>query len=42
MPSDVEMTSKEQLAWRAIQDNAGLAQEFLAGLTAEQFGADRR
>ena len=41
MPSDAEPTPKEQLAWRAIQDNAGLAQDFIAGLTAEQFGADR-
>jgi uncharacterized protein with HEPN domain len=41
MPSDVEMTSKEQLAWRAIQDNVYLAQEFVGDMSAEQFGADR-
>ncbi len=35
------MTSKEQLAWRAIQDNVRLAQDFVGGLTAEAFGDDR-
>jgi uncharacterized protein with HEPN domain len=42
MPSEVAPTQPEQLAWLAIQDNAALAQSFAAGMTAEQFAADRR
>ena len=42
MPSDIAPTAKEQLAWLAIRDNAVLAQEFVAGLTPEDFAADRR
>jgi uncharacterized protein with HEPN domain len=42
MPSEEAPTPKEELAWLAIQDNAALAQSFLAGMTAELFAADRR
>jgi uncharacterized protein with HEPN domain len=42
MPSEPQPTSKEELAWLAIRDNAGLAQTFVAGMTAEQFAADRK
>ncbi|OYX36314.1 MAG: hypothetical protein B7Y99_02455 [Caulobacterales bacterium 32-69-10] len=41
MLSEVGPTPKEQLAWRAIQDNVRLAQEFVDGLTPEQFRTDR-
>lgn len=40
MPS--EATRREVLAWRAILDNARLAQSFCQGMTAEAFAADRR
>ncbi len=42
MPSDAGPTAKERLAWLAIQDNAALAQNFVAGMTPEAFAADRR
>ena len=42
MPSDVAPTPKEELAWLAILDNARLAQEFVSGITLEQFADDRR
>ncbi len=42
MPSDVAPTAKERLAWLAIQDNAALAQTFVAGMTPEAFMTDRR
>lgn len=42
MPSDVEPTAKERLAWLAIQDNAALAQSFVANMTPQAFAADRR
>jgi uncharacterized protein with HEPN domain len=42
MPSEEAPTPKEELAWLAIQDNVRLAQSFVAGMTAEQFAADRR
>ncbi len=42
MPSDVAPTAKERLAWLAIQDNAMLAQSFIAGMTPQQFATDRR
>jgi uncharacterized protein with HEPN domain len=42
MPSDPEPTPKEALAWLAMRDNGRLALEFVAGLTAEQFAADRK
>lgn len=42
MPSDVAPTAKERLAWLAIQDNAALAQSFVAGMTPEAFMTDRR
>ena len=42
MPSDVAPTQKEELAWQAILDNARLAQDFVSGMTLEQFADDRR
>ncbi len=42
MPSDIAPTQKEQLAWRAIRDNAVLAQSFVADMTADEFASDRR
>ncbi len=42
MPSDVEPTPKEELAWLAILDNARLAEDFISGMTLEQFADDRR
>ena len=42
MPSDASPTARERLAWLAIQDNAALAQTFVAGMTPEVFMADRR
>jgi uncharacterized protein with HEPN domain len=42
MPSEAPPDGKERLACRAIQDNVLLAQGFVAGLTVEQFCADRR
>ena len=42
MPSDVAPTQKEELAWLAILDNARLAQDFVSGMTLEQFAGDRR
>jgi len=41
MPSEGAPTAKERLAWLAIQDNAVLAQSFVAGLTPQEFAADR-
>jgi hypothetical protein len=31
---------KERLAWLAIQDNAGLAQSFVAGMTPQVFATN--
>jgi len=42
MPSEVEPTPAERLAWRAIQDNIRLAQDFVRDMTAEEFAEDRR
>jgi len=42
MPSEIEPTRSEQLAWRAILDNIQLAQDFVEGMTAEEFAQDRR
>jgi uncharacterized protein with HEPN domain len=42
MPSDATLTSKERLAWLAIQDNAAFAQSLVAGMTPQDFAADRR
>ena len=42
MPSEAAPTAKEQLAWRAIQDNAILAQSFVEDMTLQEFAADRR
>jgi uncharacterized protein with HEPN domain len=42
MPSDDGPTPAETLAWLAIQENARLAQNFVAGMTSEQFAEDRR
>jgi uncharacterized protein with HEPN domain len=42
MPSDAAPTPKEELAWLAILDNARLAQDFVSGMTLEQFANDRR
>jgi uncharacterized protein with HEPN domain len=42
MPSEAGPTPKEELAWRAIQDNIELAQAFVIGMTADEFAADRR
>jgi len=42
MPSKAAPTAKERLAWLAIQDNAALAQSFVAGMTPDAFAADRR
>ncbi len=42
MPSKAPPTSKEKLAWLAIQDNAKLAQAFVAGMKEAEFAADRR
>jgi uncharacterized protein with HEPN domain len=42
MPSNVEPTRTEQLAWRAILDNVRLAQDFVGGMTPEAFAQDRR
>jgi uncharacterized protein with HEPN domain len=42
MPSDAEPSAKERLAWLAIQDNALLAQSFVAGMTPQEFANDRR
>ena len=42
MPSDVQPSEREVLAWLAILDNIRLAQEFVKGLTAEVFAEDRR
>jgi len=42
MPSDAAATQKERLAWLAILDNAPLAQSFVAGMTPQEFAADRR
>jgi uncharacterized protein with HEPN domain len=35
-------TANERLAWLAIQDNAALAQTFVAGMTPQEFATDRR
>lgn len=40
MPS--EPTRKEELAWRAILDNALLAQTFCEGLSEDAFSRDRK
>jgi len=40
LPSEADR--KERLAWRAIFDNALLAQAFCQGMTAEAFAADRK
>jgi uncharacterized protein with HEPN domain len=42
MPSEVEPAPAERLARKAIQDNVRLAQEFVQGVTAQQFAQDRR
>jgi uncharacterized protein with HEPN domain len=42
MRSDDAPTPAERLAWLAIQDNAKLAQGFIADMTPEQFAQDRR
>ncbi len=42
MPSDGEQTRAERLAWLAIQDNALLAQSFIAGMAPQAFATDRR
>lgn len=42
MPSEQALSRKELLAWRAIQDNILLANEFTADLTADAFAADRK
>ena len=42
MPSEASPTRAERLAWLAIQDNAHLAQGFVADMKVEQFEADRR
>ncbi|MHB8529007.1 MAG: HepT-like ribonuclease domain-containing protein [Caulobacteraceae bacterium] len=42
MPSEPALTAQEELAWRAIEDNATLALSFVEGLTAAQFASDRR
>ncbi len=42
MPSEVAPTPKEELAWLAILDNALLAQDFVRGMSLEQFADDRR
>jgi len=42
MPSEAEPNERERQAWRAIQDNATLAQSFVAGMTSEAFALDRR
>jgi len=42
MPSDGALTPQERLAWRAILDNAALAQSFVVGMSAEHFAEDRR
>jgi len=42
MPSEAGPTSKEQLAWLAIRDNARLALSFVETMTADEFAADRK
>ena len=42
MPSKAAQSDTEQLAWRAIQDNILLAQDFVAGSTLDEFCADRK
>ena len=42
MPSKSAPSGKEELSWRAIQDNIRLAQDFVAGITPEEFCADRK
>jgi uncharacterized protein with HEPN domain len=42
MPSDEPPNQQETLAWLAIQDNAMLAQSFVADMTADAFEKDRR
>lgn len=42
MPSEAAPSDAERLAWRAIRENVQLAQEFVAGLTLDEFCADRK
>jgi uncharacterized protein with HEPN domain len=42
MPSEAAPTAKERLAWRAIRENAVLAQSFVADMSLPEFVTDRR